>query len=178
MALGFRFETLQPKMREGGLLGLRPSAIPHLCAEGSMESEAASQLYWGSKLSRRSLTCSISTWYDDRATVYSVLLPPQPHRPGNVSHKTRASGCLRRVLRVLHTPQPDPPCAVAATALAGQNVRGRTQQSRRTGGSAVKVPTASPQACAPPRAPRPLDAFRATFACTSHRPRSVVSQIC
>ena len=30
MALGFRFETLQPKMREGGLLGLRPSAIPHL----------------------------------------------------------------------------------------------------------------------------------------------------
>ena len=57
------------------------------------------------------------------------------------------------------TPQPDPPCAVAATALAGQNVRRRTQQSRRTGGSAVKVPTASPQACAPPRAPPPALRF-------------------
>jgi len=74
-----------------------------LCRMGSMESEAASQLYWGSKLSRLSLTRAERGWYDDRANVYSVLLPPQPHRPGNVSRKTRASGRLRRVLRLLHT---------------------------------------------------------------------------
>ena len=30
MALGFRSENPSAKMREGGLLGLRPSAIPHL----------------------------------------------------------------------------------------------------------------------------------------------------
>jgi len=125
---------------------------------GSMESEAASQLYWGSKLSRLSLTRSErpGTMTEPMSTQFCCHLNPTG----------LATSAARRV-RVgafgacfaCCTPQPDPPCAVAATALAGQNVRRRTQQSRRTGGSAVKVPTASPQACAPPRAPPPALRF-------------------